>query len=345
MKKIALITGVTGQDGAHLAAHLIRDGWRVYGGFRRGSSSKTWRLEALDIANKVELVEFQLSELQNIVETFQAIQPEHVYNLAGESFVADSFKYPGVTLEVNTHGTLNILDAARLVLPDAKYFFASSSEVFGRNDARGKCNEMTACRPSNPYGISKLAAQNLVSLYRDSYSLFSCSGILFNHEGPLRGRQFVTRKISFNLARLKVKGGPPIELGNMNAARDWGAADDYVEAMRAMLSMPNAEDMVIATGALTTVREFLHRAATSAGFDPVFQGEGISEVCIDKKSGMRLAEVSERYFRPYDTMAMYGDPSLIELKTGWQRSLSLEQMITGMVHADIKRWKQGVTNV
>lgn len=344
-QKVAFVTGVTGQDGAHLAAHLLRDGWRVYGGFRRGSSNKTWRMEALGIAKQVELVECQLSEPQHMVEIFQTIRPDHVYNLAGESFVADSFKYPGVTLEVNTHGTLNILDAARLVSPESRLFFASSSEVFGRGGVIGACNESTPCHPSNPYGISKLAAQNFVSLYRESYGLFACSGILFNHEGPLRGREFVTRKISFNIARLKVQGGPPIELGDMNAARDWGGADDYVKAMRAMLEHDKPKDMVIASGALTTVREFLRMAAVEAGFDPVFEGEGIEEVCMDRKSGMRLAEVSERYFRPHDTPPMVGDPSLIESETGWRRKVGLEQMVAEMIYADINRWKKGMTNV
>lgn len=344
-QKVAFVTGVTGQDGAHLAANLLRDGWRVYGGFRRGSSNKTWRMEALGIAKKVELVECQLSEPQYIIEIFQTVRPDHVYNLAGESFVADSFKYPGVTLDVNTHGTLNILEAARLISPESRLFFASSSEVFGRGGVIGPCNEATHCRPSNPYGISKLAAQNFVSLYRESYGLFACAGILFNHEGPLRGREFVTRKITFNIARLKVRGGPPIELGDMGASRDWGSAQDYVEAMRVMLSQPMPRDMVIASGRLTTVREFLRMAAVAAGFDPVFQGAGISEVCTDKITGMRLAEVSERYFRPHDTPPMVGDPSLIESETGWQRKIGLEQMVAEMVYADIYRWEKGMTNV
>lgn len=344
-QKVAFVTGVTGQDGAHLAAHLLRDGWRVYGGFRRGSSNKTWRMEALGIVKGIELVEFQLSEPQHIVEIFQTIRPDHVYNLAAESFVADSFKYPGTTLEVNTQGTLNILNAARLISPESRLFFASSSEVFGRGSVTGPCNEATPCRPSNPYGISKLAAQNFVSLYRESYGLFACSGILFNHEGPLRGREFVTRKITFNIARLKIQGGRPIELGDMNAARDWGAAVDYVDAMCTMLAQPTARDMVIASGNLTTVREFFCMAAAAAGFDPVFEGAGISEVCTDRKSGIRLAEVSARYFRPHDTPPMVGDPTLIEAETGWKRKIGLEQMVAEMVYADIDRWNKGLTNV
>ena len=345
MRKIAFITGVTGQDGAHLSAHLIRDGWNVYGGFRRGSSHKVWRLEALGIADKVNLVEFQLSEPQNIIEIFQTIKPDHIYNLAAESFVADSFKYPGVALEVNTQGTINILEAARLILPRARLFFASSSEVFSRASVHVSCNEDTPCIPLNPYGISKLAAQNFVNLYRQRYGLFACSGILFNHEGPFRGRQFVTRKITFNLARLATNGGPPIELGNVGSARDWGAADDYVEAMRVMLDQPKPTDMVIASGKTTTVREFFRIAAIAAGFEPVFEGSGVSEECIDQRSGLQLFKVSKKYFRPFETPPLSGDPSKIESETGWRRRINLDDMITDMVNHDIIRWKRGLINV
>ncbi|MEJ2653029.1 MAG: GDP-mannose 4,6-dehydratase [Gammaproteobacteria bacterium] len=344
-QKSAFITGVTGQDGAHLAAHLLADGWRVYGGFRRGSSNKTWRMDALGITKQLDLVECQLSEQQNLIEILQAAQPDEIYNLAGESFVADSFKYPGVTLEVNTHGSLNLLEAARLVSPHSRMFFASSSEIFGRSSIGVPHNETSPCLPSNPYGVSKLAAQNFVSMYRESYGLFACSGILFNHEGPLRGREFVTRKITFNMARLKVEGGQPIELGNLDAARDWGAAEDYVEAMRVMLGQDEPRDMVIASGKLTTVREFLGIAARAAGFDPVFDGQGRSEVCTDRRTGQRIAEVAERYFRSNDTPPIAGDPTLIETTTSWRRKIELEQMIFTMVEADIDRWKKGLTNV
>lgn len=343
--KAAFVTGVTGQDGAHLASRLLDDGWEVYGGFRRGSSNKTWRMDFLGITKRVNLVEFQLNEPQNLIEILQQIQPAEIYNLAGESFVADSFKYPGVTLEANTHGVLNMLEAVRLVAPESRLFCASSSEVFGRGNDSRPVNEYTECRPSNPYGISKLAAQYFARLYRERYGLFTCSGILFNHEGPLRGREYVTRKITFNIARLKVQGGPPIELGDLNSARDWGAADDYVMAMRAMLSMDQAQDLVIATGRLTSVRDFLRIAASAAGYDPVFEGSGIDETCIDRKSGIMLAHVSKKYFRVHDTPPMVGDPSCIESLTGWRRSRSLEKLIEEMVDADMDRWRRGITNV
>lgn len=343
--KVAFIIGVTGQDGALMADCLLKRGWRVYGGFRRGATHKTWRLDFLGITKKIDLVECQLSESQNLIELLQRIQPDAIYNLAGESFVADSFKYPSVTFETNTLGTLNILEAARLVSPHSRLFFASSSEVFGRDHATTSCSESSTCNPSNPYGISKLAAQHFVSLYRERYGLYACSGILFNHESPLHGRAFVTRKITFNIARLKTEGGQAMELGDLNAARDWGAASDYVIAMGAMLALDRPQDMVIASGTLTTVRDFLRLSAMAAGFDPIFEGSGVDEVCADRVTGMKLAEVSPRYFRPYDTPPIPGDPSLIESMTGWRRTKNLSQIVEEMVNVDIDRWKHGMTNV
>ena len=344
-QKTAFITGVTGQDGAHLAARLLADGWQVYGGFRRGSSNKTWRMDALGITKKLKLVECQLSEQQNLIEILRAVQPDEIYNLAGESFVADSFKYPGTALQANTHGSLNLLEAARLVSPHSRMFFASSSEIFGTGNIGEPHNENSPCLPTNPYGVSKLAAQKFAGMYKRAYDLFCCSGILFNHEGPLRGREFVTRKITFNMARLKIEGGDPVELGNLDSARDWGAAEDYVNAMTVMLRQNTPQDMIIASGKLTTVRKFLTIAARAAGFDPIFDGEGDKEVCIDRITGKKIAEVADRYFRPNDTPPIVGDPTLIETTTPWQRQIELEQMISAMVEADIKRWKQGITNV
>jgi GDPmannose 4,6-dehydratase len=338
------ITGVTGQDGAHLANLLLSKGYNVSGGFRRGTN-KFWRLDYLGITEKITLIEFQLSEPQSILAILQEGQFDEIYHLAAESFVADSFKYPIVTLEANTHAVCNMLEAARLVSPNSRMFFASSSEIYGSGQASNILSEMTPPNPSNPYAISKLAADHFVRLYRETYGLFVCSGILFNHEGPLRGRQFVTRKITYNLARLKIKGGDPLVLGNLNAGKDWGSAVDYVEAMRLMLSSDKAQDYIIATGKLSTVRDLLRLGAISAGFQPIFEGEGVNEICKDVDTGLIIAEVSERYFRPFDTPAMIGDSSKIEIELGWRKNSNLEQMISEMVSADINRWKIGDTNV
>jgi len=341
-KPVAFITGVTGQDGAHLANLLIAKGYEVYGGFRRGSANKTWRTDYFGITEQIKLVEFQLNEPQNLIEILQRIKPDEIYNLAGESFVSDSFKYPSVTLDANVHGTLNILEAVRLISPETRMFFASSSEIFGRNNAGKILKEDSSCQPSNPYAISKLTADYFIKLYRERYGLFACSGILFNHEGPLRGPQFVPRKITYNIARIKMNGGEAIELGNLNAARDWGSAFDYVEAMRLMLSLDQPQDFIVATGKLSTVRELLYFSASVAGFDPVFEGEGINEICVDKVTGKQIAKIAARYFRPNDASQLAGDPTNIEDATGWSRSRSFNDMIEEMVMVDVDRWRRGV---
>jgi GDPmannose 4,6-dehydratase len=343
--KTCFITGVTGQDGAHIAQQLVEDGWKVYGGRRRGSSSSTWRLDYLGITDKIELVECQLTEPQNMIELLQNIKPDHIFHYAGESFVADSFKYPGVTLDVNAHGTLNLLEAARLVSPKSKIFCASSSEIFGNSRSGGMCNETSEQRPANPYGISKLTALHYARLYRERHGAFVCSAVMFNHEGPLRGGPFVTRKITHNIARLKVKGGDCFELGNLDSARDWGAAEDYVAAGRLILDLNEPSDYVIASGKAHTVRDFLGLAATAAGFDPVFEGQGIEEVCIDRSSGKVLTKVSSKYFRPQDTPAIVGDASKLIQDSGWAGTRNLSELVSEMVDSDIRRWERGIVNI
>jgi GDPmannose 4,6-dehydratase len=219
-QKTALILGVTGQDGAHLAADLLGQGWKVYGGFRRGHATKLWRLEELDILDQLNLVNLNLHEPHQVIEVISQLQPDRLYHLAGESFVADSFQQPRSIIETNTLGTLNVLEAIRIFSPETRLFFASSAEVFGVANGGGLLDEQSPSRPINPYGISKLAAQQLVGVYRERHGLHAVCGIMFNHEGPLRARNFVTRKITFHLARLSMDGGPPMQLGAFNAARD-----------------------------------------------------------------------------------------------------------------------------
>lgn len=344
-ERTALITGATGQDGALLAAELLKEGWRVIAGHRRGASNSTWRLDYLGISDKVVLVECQVTAPQNLIEIVQTTEPSHVFHLAAESFVADSFKYPGVALDINSQGTLNILEAIRLLSPESRLFCASSSEVFGKNDQSEYINEKASFSPQNPYAISKAAAFHFVKLYRERYGLACCSGILFNHEGPLRSRSFVTRKITYNIARLRCHGGPPMELGDLNAARDWGAAADYVDAMRRMLELDQPQDLVVATGKITSVRQFLQISALAAGFDPTFEGQGLNEVCIDKTSGLVLAKVAKRYFREQATPPLTGDANRLSTLTGWHPQHSIQTLIENMVHADLMRWEQGANNV
>jgi GDPmannose 4,6-dehydratase len=341
----ALILGVTGQDGAHVAAHLIAAGWEVYGGFRRGSSNKVWRLEHLGLLGKVRLVNINIDEPYNLIDIFKQVQPDHIYHFAGESFVADSFVHPATTFVANSIGTLYVLEAMRHTVPEARLFFASSSEIFGGVVPGKLLDEKSAILPSNPYGISKMTAQHMVRMYRETYGLRASVGIMFNHEGPLRARSFVTRKITYNLARLKVQGGSPIELGQFDSARDWGAAEDYTRAMIDVLDLDQPEDFVFATGKLTTVREFFAAAAAAAGFDPIFEGGGMDETCVHKPTGMQLAHVSERYSRLFDTSARAGNSSKLINSIDWQGSRPIEKIAAEMVQSDMDRWKKGITNV
>ena len=343
--KTALILGVTGQDGAHMAHLLLQRGWVVYGGFRRGVTGKTWRLDELRITDKIRLINIDIGEPYQLIEAFRNVRPAHIYHFAGESFVADSFNHPKVTIDVNAIGTLNVLEAMRVAVPDTRLFFTSSSEVFGRNKTSLPLDEASECCPSNPYGISKLTAQHLVRLFRETYGLFTSIGIMFNHEGPLRARSYVTRKITYNLTRLRMEKGAPMELGQFNAARDWGAAEDYVQAMHAVLELDSPGDFVFATGRVTSIREFLGIAAAAAGFEPEFENHGANEMCYDRKSGMKLAQVSQRYFRPFDTPPLTGNAARLREKTGWSGARPIERIAEGMIEADIHRWEKGILNV
>ncbi|HHB91799.1 MAG TPA: GDP-mannose 4,6-dehydratase [Thioploca sp.] len=343
-KPVAFITGVTGQDGAYLADLLLSKGYRVYGGYRRGTN-KTWRLDYLGITSKIQLIEFQLNAPQSIMSILQEINPDEVYHLAAESFVADSYKFPNLILEANTHATCNILEAIRLTTPNARVFFASSSEIFGHTLSNQLLDELSTCYPKNPYAISKLSADYFIKMYREEYDLFVCSGILFNHESPLRGGQFVSRKITSNVARLKLKSGKPFELGNLNSSRDWGAAIDYTKAMSLMLQSETPKDFIIATGTLKTVRDLLEISAMKVGFEPLFEGKDENELCIDKSTGMKIACVSKKYFRPHDTMPLAGNPHKIESELGWERTTNFKDLISMMVEADLDRWHKGVVDI
>ena len=343
-KPTAFIAGISGQDGAHLADLLLKSGYKVYGGFRNGAN-KMWRVDYLGITDKIDFVEFHLENYQHIIDLFKKIQPDEIYNLAGESFVTNSFHCPNHTIEINTQGTVNILEAVKLASPNSKIFIASSSEIFGQNIKGNFVNEKSAKNPVNPYAISKLSADYFVKLYREQYGLFVCSGILFNHEGPLRGQNFVTKKITHNIARIKLGDQEGFELGNFSSARDWGAAVDYVKAMHLMLQSDQPNDYIIATGKLTEVRQVIEMAANFVGFDPVFDGDGDKEICIDKKSGNILASISSDYYRLFDTVPIIGDATLIKEALGWSPEQTVEQMIHGMVEADLYWREQGAPYV
>ena len=333
----ALILGVTGQDGALLANKLLAEDWLVYGGFRRRNPNNFWRLEELGIQDQLKLVPIDLQEPHQVVEVLSSVKPDRIYHFAGESNVSNSFQHPRTALEINTVGTLNVLEAMRLAVPDARMFFPSSSEVFGEAKPGEKITENTRCRPLNPYGVARLAAQNLVSIYRKHHDLHISVGVLFNHEGPFRGLNFVTRKITHNLARLSVHGGEPMLLGNFEDARDWGSAEDYVGIMPNVLDLDAPEDFVFATGKVTTIRAFLEIASEFAGFAPVFEGTGQNTVCIDRKSGMTLAESDLAFFRRTGTPPLVGNPGKLLKATGHNGSRNIEAIAEEMIEADLRR--------
>ena len=328
-KEKCFITGVTGQDGAYAAKKLIEEGYEVWGARRRGSNNDVWRLEKLNILNKVNLVECQITETQNIIEILMHVTPRYIYHFAADSFVADSFKYPVHSMNVNAIGTLNLLEAIRLITPEAKMILASSSEIYGKNDFI--CTEDSMFNPQNPYAISKLTAFNFVKMYREKHKINCGSAILFNHESPLRGGAFVTKKIIENLVRIERNGGEYFTLGNLDSKRDWGYAVDYVDACIKIVESDKVDDYVVSSGILHTVRDFLRIAAIKIGFNPQFEGEGENEICYDKNTGKLLAKVSSKYYRSNETKGLVGCSDKLIKNIGWSGTCNIEKLIDLMI--------------
>ena len=336
MSKKALITGVAGQDGAYLAQLLIEKGYEVYGTYRRSANFSPWRLQELGVAERVRMVELELLEFSNIIQVLRDIQPDEIYNLAAQSFVASSFKQPLYTTDVDCLGPARILEAMRTVSPHSKFYQASTSEMFGKVQAVPQ-SETTPFYPRSPYGVAKLGAHWMTINYRESYSMFACSGILFNHESPLRGREFVTRKITSELALVKQGRERPLELGNMDAKRDWGFAGDYVKGMWLMLQQDKPDDFVLATGQTQTVRSFIEAAMPFYGFDLEWQGKGEKETGIDRKSGKTIIRINPEFYRPAEVDLLLGDPAKAEKQLGWKRAYDLPMLVEAMAKADLER--------
>lgn len=323
--KRALITGITGQDGAYLAKFLLDKDYQVVGGYRRTANPGTGRLKALGIEDRVKLVPIELLEYENLVRAIEQANPTEVYNLAAQSFVGLSFGLPVYTGEVDGLGVARLLEAVHLINPMARFYQASTSEMFG--NAPAPQSETTPFEPRSPYGVAKLYAHWMVRNYRESYGLHACSGILFNHESPLRGHEFVTQKIATGL---KAKWFP-IELGNLNARRDWGFAGDYVEAMWLMLQAKEPKDYVIATGKTHTVRDFATLAAAALGMSIVWEGEGLNEIGIDTENGATVFRVSEEFYRPAEVDHLEGDASRAKADLGWEAKTQLHELARMMV--------------
>lgn len=343
-EKTAVITGVTGQDGAYLVALLLDKGYRVFGTFRRTSSVNFWRLAELGVMEhpNLHLVEFDLTDLSSCIRLMEKSQPDEVYNLAAQSFVGVSFDQPLTTGEITGLGAVNLLEAIRIVNPKIRFYQASTSEMFGLVQAVPQ-SETTPFYPRSPYGVAKLYAHWMTINYRESYGIFGTSGILFNHESPLRGKEFVTRKITDTLARIKLGQADVLELGNLDASRDWGYAEDYVEGMWRMLQVDEPDTFVLATNRTTTVRDFVTLAGKAAGIGLEWRGKDEQEEGVDTATGKVIVRINPAFYRPAEVDLLMGDPSLAREKLGWEASTPLEELCRMMVEADLRRNTDGVS--
>ncbi|HPC39374.1 MAG TPA: GDP-mannose 4,6-dehydratase [Spirochaetota bacterium] len=339
MSKTAFITGITGQDGAYLAELLLKKGYKVFGGYRRTSSPNFWRIEELKIQNDVELMEVDILDTGNLIRTFDKVKPEEVYNLAAQSFVAVSFEKPVLTGEITAIGVTRVLEAIRIVNPKIRFYQASSSEMFGLVQEIPQ-RESTPFYPKSPYATAKLYGHWLTINYRESYNIFGCSGILFNHESPLRGIEFVTRKVSDAIARIKLGKLDCFEIGNMDAKRDWGYAKEFVEGMWMMLQQPKPKDYVLATNENHSVREFIEYAFNYVGIPIEWKGSGVNETGLDAKSGKTLVKINPRFFRPGEVDQLLGDYSLAKKELGWEPKVKFKELVEIMVQRDLERVKQ-----
>lgn len=342
--KSAIITGITGQDGAYLAAQLLEKGYTVFGTYRRTSSVNFWRIEELGVARhpNLRLVEHDLQDTGSCIRLIEKAQPDEVYNLAAQSFVGVSFEQPALTAQVTGVGALNLLEAIRIVNPKVRFYQASTSEMFGKVQAIPQ-TESTPFYPRSPYGVAKLYAHWITVNYRESYDLFASSGILFNHESPLRGREFVTRKITDTLAKISLAQLDVLELGNLDARRDWGYAKEYVDGMWRMLQADHSDTYVLATNRTETVRDFVNAAATCLGFDLEWQGLAENETGRDRKSGKTIVRINPAFYRPAEVDLLIGDPQKARDELGWAPQTSLETLCQMMVEADLERNKKGMS--
>jgi GDPmannose 4,6-dehydratase len=354
-QKTALITGITGQDGAYLADLLLAKGYLVYGTYRRTSSVNFWRIDELGVRNhpNLHLVEYDLTDMGSSIALVQKVQPVEIYNLAAQSFVGVSFDQPTTTAQITGIGALNLLEAIRLVNPKIKFYQASTSEMFGKVQAIPQVED-TPFYPRSPYGVAKLYAHWMTVNYRESYGIFGSSGILFNHESPLRGREFVTRKITDSVAKIVLGQLESLELGNIDAKRDWGFAKEYVEGMWRMLQADQPDTFVLATNRTETVRDFVKMAFKGVGIQVEFKGTEVDEKAVITAFGAEFSPetnalkvghtvmcINPKFYRPAEVELLIGDPAKAKAKLGWQPTTTLEQLCSMMVAQDVRRNRQG----
>lgn len=331
--KRALITGITGQDGSYLAELLLEKGYEVYGLIRRKSVITFGNIEYRK--DEIKFIYADMTDLVSLVNAMRISQADEVYNLAAQSFVGTSWEQPGATADIDGIGALNMLEAIRTVKPEARFYQASTSEMFGLVQAIPQ-NEDTPFYPRSPYGVAKLYGHWITKNYRESYDMYACSGILFNHESERRGKEFVTRKITDAVARIKLGVQDVLELGNLDAKRDWGHAKDYVKAMWLMLQQDKADDYVIATNETRTVREFVERAFKYVDIDIVWEGQDVNEIGKDAKTGKTVVKINPKFFRPAEVDILIGNPAKAEAELGWKREISFTELVERMVKNDLE---------
>jgi GDPmannose 4,6-dehydratase len=338
MSKTAVVTGVTGQDGAYLTELLLDKGYQVFGTYRRTSSPNFWRLAYLGLLNRpgLELLEYDLTDLSSALRLVSKTRPDEVYNLAAQTFVGVSFDQPLATGEITGLGLVNLLEAIRQVKPDVRFYQASTSEMFGLVQAIPQ-TEDTPFYPRSPYAAAKLYAHWMTVNYRESYDIFGCTGILFNHESPLRGLEFVTRKITDAAARIKLGVLDVLELGRLSAKRDWGYAPEYVEGMWRMIQAPVPDTFVLATGRTETVRDFVTMAFKAVGIELEWRGEGEGEEGVCRASGRTVVKVNPKFYRPAEVELLIGSPAKAKGQLGWAPKTTLEELCALMVAEDLKR--------
>ncbi len=338
MSKTALITGVSGQDGAYLSKLLLQKGYRVIGGERRSASGTLWRLKDLNIENDIEITDFELSEFTNIYRTIEKYKPDEIYNLAAQSFVATSFEMPVMTSDITGVGVSRILEAIRQINNKIKFYQASSSEMFGKVYESPQ-TESTPFYPRSPYGIAKLFGHWMTVNYREAYNIFGCSGILFNHESPLRGQQFVTRKITIGLSEIQLGLKDCLELGNIYSKRDWGYAEDYVEAMFLMLQHDRPDDYVIASGKTHSVKDFINAACNELDLEIYWKGKGLNEVAINKKTNKTIIKINPKFYRPTEVDFLLGDAKKSKKILKWKPKTNFKNLVKKMVQYDYSKLK------
>lgn len=341
MKK-AIVTGVTGQDGAYLVDFLLNNNYQVFGTYRRTSSVNFWRLEELGVLGheNFQLVEYDITDLSSSVRLLDRIQPCEIYNLAAQSFVGVSFDQPITTTQITGLGPVFLLEAIRIVNSKIRFYQASTSEMFGKVQSIPQ-DELTPFYPRSPYGIAKLYAHWMSINYRESYDIYASCGILFNHESPLRGQEFVTRKITNSLAKIKLGLQDYLELGNLDAKRDWGYAKEYVKGMWKMLQVEKPDTYVLSTNRTETVRDFVTMSAKHAGFNIAWSCSAENEIGIDETTGKMIVKVNPAFYRPAEVDVLIGNPEKAKKELGWEAKTSLEELSRIMVKADIERNKKG----